>query len=177
VAKTFAPASRWLPAALVGMLSLGLVFGLGNACGGSKNGELVGPGGGSKTGGGGSGDAGSDAGDGGADAGDAGADAGPCVPFTIPIQSAFDGCTPGGTTQGAFMTGGADAGCAATLTAGSFICSGTLAGPANAFTAQCAVAAGNLPCTSAATPGQLDCTLPDGGGICILTVCNAVSCP
>jgi hypothetical protein len=175
MARAHDPASRRSLCVLVATLSLALVFGLGNACGGN-HGDLSGGGGGLKGVGVGGGDAGSDAGDGGADAGDAGTDAGPCVPFTNPILSASDGCTGAGFS-GASMTGGPDAGCAATLQAGSFFCSGTLAGPANAFKAQCTLAVGTLPCASAATPGSLDCQLPDGGGICILTMCAATACP
>src|ERR1700674_6016682 len=171
MARAHDPASRRSLCVLDATLSLALVFGLGNACGG-KHGDLSGGGGGLKGVGVGGGDAGADAGDGGPAAGDAGTDAGPCVPFVNPIQSISDGCNPGGTRQTAFMSGGPDAGCAATLSS-IFTCTGTLAGPANAFTAQCGLFAGNVSCTSAGTPGQLDCQLPDGGGICIITMCAA----
>ncbi|HXN55725.1 MAG TPA: hypothetical protein VN874_05615 [Myxococcales bacterium] len=173
MARAHDPASRRSLCVLVATLSLALVFGLGNACGG-KHGDLSGGGGGLKGVGVGGGDAGSDAGDGGADAGDAGTDAGPCVPFVNPIGSIYDGCVTISSPP-AFMTGGADAGCAATLTSSNVTCSGTLAGSANAFTAACTDTLQNYFCASPSTPGVLSCKLADGGGACNIRICDTAT--
>jgi hypothetical protein len=153
------------------MLSVALVFGLGIACGGSNNAVLAGSAGPAKSPG--IGDGGSDAGDGGVDAG---ADAGSCVAFARPITSVADGCRFFGGQLPATMIR-PDAGCGATLlTTPNLTCTGILAGPTNAFTAVCTGIPPDLFCTSNSTPGVLRCMQTDGGGECLVRICDTATC-